>query len=74
MYIQYIQGLCQPRFSTADHVPSHVAYATVLTCTGVQYAILCLKMLQDSTDCFQQLLQSVLIHFSVSVLLWSASV
>jgi hypothetical protein len=27
MYIQYIQGLCQPRLSTADHAPSFLAYA-----------------------------------------------
>jgi hypothetical protein len=28
MYIQYIQGLCQPRLSTADYSPLFVAYAT----------------------------------------------
>jgi hypothetical protein len=28
MYIQYIQGLCQSRLSTADHVLSLVANAT----------------------------------------------
>jgi hypothetical protein len=28
IYIQYIQGLCLPSHSTADHAPSFVAYAT----------------------------------------------
>jgi hypothetical protein len=28
MYLQYIQGLCQSRFSTADHALSLVAPAT----------------------------------------------
>jgi hypothetical protein len=51
---------------------------TVLTCTEVQYAILCrmlercLKMLQDSIAYFLELNLS-LVRFDVSVLLWSVS-
>jgi hypothetical protein len=30
MYIQYVQGLCQRRLSTADHAPSFVAYTTIV--------------------------------------------
>jgi hypothetical protein len=50
---------------------------TVLTCTEVQYAMLCrmlercLKMVQNSVTCFQELHLSF-VRFDVSVLMWSA--
>jgi hypothetical protein len=50
----------------------------VLTCIGVHYATLrpkferCLKLLQNSIACFQEVNLSF-VRFDVSVLLWSVS-